>query len=292
MEKNLGKNPIIIFGTGRSGTTIFTRMLSEHPNLYWLSNLSAKYPDKIILNRTLMRALDFKILNRLLRKRYKPIEAYPFWEFYCKGFRRPFRDLLPTDITVKSKHKIQYIMSKMTTDIRKHLLLKITGWPRLGLLSEIFPNAKFIHVLRDGRAVANSLIDVEFWDGWGGPEKWRWGPLSAKHSQEWYNYDKSFIVLAAIQWKILMDATEKAKKYVKPSNLTEIRYEQLCSHPLSIFKEIADFCDIEWTTYFENRLKKYQLKNTNHKWTHELNINQQRELNEVLVKYLKRYDYL
>src|SRR3712207_7426845 len=45
-------------------------------------------------------------------------------------------------------------------------------------LSEIFKDAKFIHLMRDGRAVANSLLHVYFWSGWKGPGNWGWGQLS------------------------------------------------------------------------------------------------------------------
>lgn len=285
-------SPIIVFGTGRSGTTIFQQMLSEHPDLIWLSRLSNKYPDKLVWNRALMRVLDFPVLNGVFRSRFHPSESYAFWDYYYKGFSYSVRDLLATDVTVKSKHKIQCAMSEMTKGHKKKLLLKITGWPRLGFLLEIFENAKFIHIIRDGRSVANSLINVKFWQGWKGPENWGCGPLSSLHNEVWNKYNQSFIVLAAIQWQIHMDAVEEAKKYVKKSNLMEIKYEELCFDPIAVLKEISEFCDIEWTSYFEKRLRKYEVKNMNNKWEHELNINQKRELNEVLREYLAKYGYL
>ncbi len=91
---------------------------------------------------------------------------------------------------------------------RNRLLVKITGWPRLGYLHEIFPDAKFIHVVRDGRAVVNSLINVDWWDGWKGPQNWRWGDLDLSQTDEWEKYGKSFVVLAGIQLKIIMNALE------------------------------------------------------------------------------------
>jgi hypothetical protein len=94
------------------------------------------------------------------------------------GFRRPCRDLLPQDVTLKKKEAIQNVVAQMLTRKRNRLVVKITGWPRIGFLKEIFPDAKFIHILRDGRAVANSYINVPFWWGWRGLANWRWGPLT------------------------------------------------------------------------------------------------------------------
>jgi len=183
-------------------------------------------------------------------------------------------------------------MSSLTTRKRNRLLTKITGWPRLGLLSEIFPQARFVHIIRDGRAVANSLINIGWWLGWTGPENWRWGPLSATHREEWFSHDQSFVVLAAIQWKILMDASENAKKLIDGSNLLEIKYEQLCSDPVNLFKEIVEFSELDWTTEFEEQIKPFKLNSANFKWELELNNTQKRALHEVLEHHLTRYGYL
>lgn len=284
--------PIIIFGCGRSGTTIFHRMFSSHPRVAWLSNLCNKHPDKPWLNWLLMNALEVPMLNNGLRQRTYVHECYKFWEYYCKGFSNPCRDLLPTDVTIKNKTQIHSIMSKMVTASKNRLLIKITGWPRLGFLTEVFEDARFIHVVRDGRAVANSLLNVGWWQGWTGPQNWRLGPLPPIYEEEWNKYDKSFVVLAAIQWKILMDAAEQARKYVKDDNLLEIKYEQLCCDPVGTFKRVTERADLEWTNGFEKDICQYKLRNTNNKWEKELNADQQKALNEVLQDYLSRHGYL
>lgn len=64
-------------------------------------------------------------------------------------------------------------------------LHKFTGWPRAGFAHAIFPEARFRHVIRDGRAVANSLIQMSWWSGFGGPENWKWGQLSDEDLSAW-----------------------------------------------------------------------------------------------------------
>lgn len=284
--------PIIIFGTGRSGTTVFHQMLSEHHHLAWMSRLCDIFPDKLILNRMLMRSLEYPLLEKFIRSNIDARECYQFWDYHSKGFSDPYRDLLASDVSIKQKNSIISIMSELTTENRNRPLIKITGWPRLGFLDEVFDDAKFIHVIRDGRAVANSLINVDFWHGWSGPGKWRWGPLSSTYQKEWNRHNQSFIVLAAIQWKILMDAVEEAKKHIEKSRVLEIKYEDLCADPISLFKKTTKFCEIEWYDHLELKLKKYDLKNTNRKYQHDLSLQQQKALNNVLDDYLRKYDYL
>ena len=238
-----------------------------------------------------MKSLEYPPLESFIRNKVNARECYKFWDYHSKGFSAPHRDLLASDLSTKQKNSIVSIMSELATKKRYRPLIKITGWPRLGFLDEVFDDAKFIHVIRDGRAVANSLINVEFWQGWGGPNTWRWGPLSKEHQEEWNQHNQSFIVLAAIQWKILMDAAEDAKKHIGTSRILEIKYEELCNNPVSLFKKTAEFCEIEWYDSFEQRLKKYNLKNTNNKYQHDLSIQQQKALNSVLDDYLKKYGY-
>src|SRR4028119_868553 len=199
-------------------------MLSEHPHLAWLpGRISATFPERLELSRLFMKGLDYPVVGELLKRSIKPAESYPFWEHHCKGFSAPYRDLVAADVTDKTKKHIPRTMARILTEKRNRLLLKITGWPRIGFLSEVFEDARFIHVMRDGRAVANSMLNVYFWQGWKGPHNWGWGELSPAQKKEWDEHDQSFVVLAAIQWKILMDAMEKAKNTIGKERLLEIR---------------------------------------------------------------------
>lgn len=286
------KKPLFIIGIGRSGSTIFFDVLSEHENAAWLSDILSKYPSKPQLNNKLLRFLDFPVFGNYIRKRFQPSECYNFWERYSKGFSTPFRDLTEKDVTRKSAKQIRNALGIIPTKNRYMLLLKLTGWPRVGFINNIFPDAKFIHVIRDGRAVANSMLNVDFWWGWRGPNNWRWGDLSDIYMKEWEKYNNSFVALAAIQWKLLMDSYDIAKNKIKSENYLEIKYEDFCSSTKKSMKLACDFAGLEFTTKFENKIKKYKIVDSNNKWQNDLEEHQQKILNEVLEQYLVKYKYL
>jgi hypothetical protein len=287
------EKPIIIVGTGRCGSTIFHRILSEHPNVAWLSALCNKFPDRVSINKSLMKAIDYPVVGNYLKKYAKPGECYDFWEYYCTGFRAPCRDLTIDDLTINKKEKVKSAMNKMLTHKRNHLLIKITGWPRISFLQGIFGDVKIIHIIRDGRAVANSFVNVKWWHGWKGPQNWRMGELSNHYKEEWEKYERSFIALAGIEWKMLMDAWETTKRVLNNCQILELKYEDICLNPFSILKNAIKFCDLEWSAQFKSSVKKkYRIKNANYKWEKDLSPKQKKVLEEVLGSHLRRYGYL
>jgi len=154
----------------------------------------------------------------------------------------------------------------------------------------MFPGALFVHMVRDGRAVANSLANVDFWQGWGGPA--RLGlELSEEEREEWRRSEHSFIVLAAIQWKRWMEAYETAKNLIPPQQYLEIKYEDLAAHPMATFGEVLSFCGLRPSTEFERRLQRFKVRSENNKWRQQLTEEQQERLNASLRSFLERYGY-
>jgi omega-hydroxy-beta-dihydromenaquinone-9 sulfotransferase len=177
------------------------------------------------------------------------------------------------------------------TPSRPHLLCKITGWPRLGFLNAVYPQAKFINVIRDGRAVASSLLRVWFWRGWHGPDNWDWGPLSAEQDRRWKSYGSSFVALAALQWEILMDAYERTKHIVPAERMLEVRYEDLCADPVGVTRRATEFAGLDFPASFQRSVQRLRLESRNDKWKQGLSPAQQNVLNECIREPLARWGY-
>ena len=72
-----------------------------------------------------MKAIDYPIAGKYLRKKVNPSESYDFWEHHYKGFGRPCKDLLSEDVTNKTKEKIQSLMLEILIKKRNRLLVEI-----------------------------------------------------------------------------------------------------------------------------------------------------------------------
>ena len=283
--------PIFIVGTGRCGSTLFHRLLATHPQLMWLSGFSHRFPDKPSLNRRAVTAVGNPLLKGILAGKIRPAEAYGFWDAHAYGFSEPCRDLVRSDVSAKVKKQVRAALQAMLTPERNRMLVKITGWPRIGFLNEIFEDAKFIHIKRDGRAVASSLLHVGFWRGWYGPQGWRAGLLSAEDQATWESYDRSFTALAGIEWRIQMRAMEAARRALDPKLFYEVKYEAFCEQPLETFRQVLEFAELPWSAELEKAVKEASIRSTSNRWRDDLTPAQQGILDNLLHEDLQRYGY-
>jgi omega-hydroxy-beta-dihydromenaquinone-9 sulfotransferase len=283
--------PVIMVGTGRCGSTVLHRLLARHPRLMWLSGFCKRYPTKPQWNRYAVTALGNPILRPLLEQRVQPGEVYEFWTEYAYGFAEPFRDLLASDVTVRVKKRLHDAFGSMLTSQRNRLLIKITGWPRIGFLNEVFPDAKFIHILRDGRAVANSLLHVDFWKGWQGPQGWRAGLLQAEDQSAWERFDRSFVALAGLEWRIQMRAMEAARRAVDPQRFFEVKYERFCADPVETCRQLREYAELPESIEFERAVRSARIRDMSNRWRDDLTVPQQAILDTLLHDDLQRHGY-
>ena len=289
--------PIFIVGAGRSGSTAFHHAFARHPHVSWVSKILDVWPSAEKLNAAVLRGLSSPTISKALTRgiiepgHLKPSEAYAYWERVAPGFSEPFRDLLATDLTEKTKKNLQDAVERLTIDERPTPLHKITGWPRMGYLNEAFPDAKFIHVVRDGRAVVNSIMQIDFWEGWKGTKGWRGLEMTPEQKLRWETSGQSFVTLGAMELSDMFDAMISATGLIPAERFLEIRYEDLCDDPVGTFKSVTDYCDLTLTPGFEQSIIDFGFRNTNDKWRRDLTELQQRQLEAELERHLIHWGY-
>jgi omega-hydroxy-beta-dihydromenaquinone-9 sulfotransferase len=285
--------PIFIVGTGRCGSTAFHTLLARHPQLMWLSGFAEYYPDKPEWNRWAVTAVGNPLVRGIFGKRIKPGENYGFWYRHAYGFAEPGRDLVRSDVTPRVRKQVRTVMERMLTKQRDRFLVKLTGWSRIGFLNEIFEDAKFIHIVRDGRAVASSLMHISSWQwrGWYGPYSWRYGPLSPEDQATWEASNRSFAVLAGLQWRIHTRAVEAARQALEPGRFLEVRYEDFCVKPVEVCRQVVEFAELSESPSFQRHVNAAPIKDMTNRWRADLSPEQQRLLTDLLRKELLRYSY-
>jgi omega-hydroxy-beta-dihydromenaquinone-9 sulfotransferase len=261
-----GPQYVFVIGTGRCGSTLTEEILCRHPQVGFISNLD----DRLQLpagaarfNGWLYRRLPARVADNSLIK-LLPSEAYRTLDREVSPIlSSPFRDLDALDASPWLAGRLEeFFGGRAAAQKAGTFVHKFTGWPRAAFLHSVFPTARFINILRDGRAVANSWLQMPWWLGYGGPERWQWGPLPSGLAAKWDDSNRSFAVLAALLWQMLVDASDRARAAVPEDAWLEIRYEDVTADPHGTFDSVLRFCGLEWCDEFERGLARYRFHNS------------------------------
>lgn len=252
----MNKQPLFIIGVPRSGTTIVFDAVSSHPRLGWLSNYSAMYPAQPWLNG-LRRLFDNRWINLRGRKkqygsvrpgnRYypQPDEAYEFWDHYAGAdFSRDY--LLGRTASSETAQRVHSaVQSVIDWQGRSEFATKLTGPGRIHYLSSIFPGARYVNVIRDARAVVSSLMHIDFWERNGGLIRPYWSNgLDSQMIDEWKSNGSDPVILAAMQWKRIVETTRGEANELPQGHYMEVRYEDFVTMPAKMIGRIFDFAGL------------------------------------------------
>ena len=287
---------LFVIGSGRCGSTLVHRVLAGHPDVGWISSADDRlrgFGPKGRLNRRLWLASG-GAMPEFVRERYQPSEAYRLLaDRVSPMLSTPCRDLTAADATPwLSERFARFFEERAAAQGTPVFLHKFTGWPRAGLVHAVLPEARFLHVVRDGRAVANSLLQMPWWHGFGGPESWTFGDLPDEYRQEWEESGRSYPVLAGLEWKILMDAAAKAREAVPGVQWLEVRYEDLVAQPREWFLRILEFVGLSWNDRFGMAYSSHDIRSgRSDAYRQELRPEDVKQLDRVLGGHLERLGY-
>jgi sulfotransferase family protein len=210
--------PVFIVGCPRSGTTLLSLMLTAHPEIsitpgggyiYRLrSNLCSygELSDPVNverLHRDLIPGLQSKFLN--------PPALEQFFD-WVKRFGTDSRSIITFYGTWKARVLEKTKLAWWGYSASHHV-------HHIPYLATLFPQCKFILIVRDPRDVfASGKVDLD-WDFVTFREEWE---------------------------KSVLDGL-LARLHIGATNVKEMKYETLVTNPKSVLQEICDFLQVEYT---------------------------------------------
>jgi omega-hydroxy-beta-dihydromenaquinone-9 sulfotransferase len=240
--------PVFVIGTGRSGLSPLMDLIAYHPAFGWPSQYNDRWPSHVRAS-ALSRVVQVPpFTSKVKFRRGVPThaETYRLWNRCFPGFAEPFQDLVADDVTPYADRLFRQTVEGILRAQRKpRLITEYSGWSRIGFLKEIFPDAVFVHIVRDGRAVAHSFINVDWWDGWNGVHRWRIGMPSAEMLEKLERYGYSFLAIAAVYWKTLVLNITNKGKALPENDFLVIRYEDLVADPHKEARRAVEFVGLD-----------------------------------------------
>jgi hypothetical protein len=228
-------NPyMFIVGCPRSGTTLLRRMVDAHRQIaitretHWI----ARYFEK----RTGLTPEGFvtpELIPELLEHRRFP---------KMKVGREELERLINSDEPVSYPSFVSAIFDLYGQRKGKSLVGdKTPAYVRsIATLHGLWPEAKFVHIIRDGRDVCLSILN------------WKKAQVAARRRATW---TEAPVLATALWWKQRVRLGREDGIALGPELYYEIRYEALVSQPAT---ECAALCDFLGLPYDDAMLRFYE----------------------------------
>lgn len=284
------KPPVFIIGAPRSGTTLLLDLLSAHRGFAWISRQQNLDPHNI-RHANLNRLYDVPVIGgALFRRRYSvnrlpnPVEPWKFWDTHLPGFRRMGvvpRNPVPGDFSKDALRATRRVVEDIQGLQNKDCFLsKYTDFPRINVMRAVFPDAKFIHLVRNPYAVASSYakrcVKGEF-------SEWRerdtWKPALPRELQVKLATvsDTPLNLTAALtRWYVDQTRNESNEDYV-----SELAYEDLTADPEETCRVLLEGLGLSPCDRLSAYIQSRDIRNMDHKWMEEHDEAAQAELKEI-----------
>jgi len=258
------KNPVFLIGSARSGTTILANLLGMHKDVANWSEANEIfdpdwYPWRPQVGNT------------------PPMEYDPvaFTNRWWQSARHRKKDITGIFGAYQWLH-------------RKTIFLNNSPFNtyRIPYLLDIFPEAKFIHIIRDGRAViysyASRLVKKNKLREWPEPQK----SLFEKSFEE-------FAIWLANYWKICIDEIEKKEKQLELREkgiFFEVTYEYLCANKSETINDICQFIGLN-SSRFRSSYYTENIVSQNSKWQEKLKPETIVKITQAMQPVLQKRGY-
>ncbi len=218
MNRNEGFSPFFIVGSGRSGSTLVRRILNAHSKLF-VPPETYVIPKAFRLFKQLP-AFSWRDLVCLIYSQYEFRESFD--DFDIPSLRDLAMEISACD---KPKRSLALIIASFYQFYAELHGIEKPLWGdktpmysfHLNKLVAIFPDARFIHIIRDGCDVVYSYKNTGF-----------------------YNVED-----AAKRWRLSVENVARFGKTCGKCYI-EVKYEDLVTYPTETVKKLCRFLEVEF----------------------------------------------
>jgi hypothetical protein len=292
--------PIFIIGHWRTGTTLLHEYLilderHTYPNTYqclepnhflltedfferWVRFLTPSHRpmDNMKAGWTRPQEDEFALCMLGLPSPYLTI-AFPNRPPQCQKYF----DLegLSRRELVTWKRTFRRFLQVLTFKNPKRLVLKSPPHTcRIKVLLEMFPDARFVHIVRDPRVVFPSTVNL-------------WKSLYRKHGMQTPTFTglKEYVFATFTR---LYQRLHETQNLVRPNRFYELRYEDLVDDPIGEMEKLYSHLELGNFDEYVPRLKEYLADNADYETNrYELNPEQIAEIERRWGAVIRRYGY-
>lgn len=294
-------NPIFIIGHWRTGSTLLHKLLSLDPSMLAPTLFQVALPDSFLVSYKY-----YKPIFKTLVTEHRPMDMvrigmdepqedeYAIYRLACYS---PLENLVfPTSSSYFLKNDLPFLPGEeLLGDWSENLLRYFTKLQmgnsrtivsknpfnsfRIKLLIELFPDAKFIHILRHPYNVVPSTIHM-------------WNIVQEQNALTKFRCRLQTEPVAGFL-EFLLRTIENDRVLIKPGNFFEIRFEDLEQDPVSALRILYTGMGHPFPEALQHEIKCYVDSNANYKKNEFILSPADKEIiSEKLSLFMDRYHYL
>jgi hypothetical protein len=256
------RRPVFIIGCARSGTSVLKRVLGQHADV-------AALPSE---GNELWHPLHYPWVN-------SPHDVPPYWADPERYTRASVASWPPRHGELIKRHFGWYqTLRRRSAFLNKSSMITFM----LPEVQALFPDARFVHIVRDGRAVALSHAVKEAGKMKGNEALYR------EHGVQ-RSFDELLLDTAHLWNRTLerIDQVAAEADWAGRDAYLECRYEDFCADPAATLERLLAFLDLG-----PERMGRYEtVSSRNYKLRESLSDDQLARLEEVLGPMLARKGY-
>lgn len=237
------KSPIFIIGCARSGTSILGEFFEQNSTCHYFFEddiWSSVYHNKAkFFIITFIKQNTF-LTNEKIRKVHQKISSCLRKIIHYPNYGHRLKETDVTDTMIDNVNKVR-------KKVDKRIIIKNPrNSLRIPFIKKLFPDAKFLHIIRDGRDVTCSLKRGMEGNLWSHPKPNNWG--------KWKN--KPYHLKCAWLWNSILEQIHEDVRKIPQDDYLEVKYEELISEPEKIMTNIFNTLNIPFEIHQQNLCKK------------------------------------
>jgi len=268
--------------------------LTVPKRMAWVPEKLEANPGRLHL-ATEVRKLNWPLLGEFwLERRFawkrvpSPAEGEGFWEHYLPAFTPPVDAPYvpgPEHVTDEEAERLRNAVREVCAcQHRSDFVGQYAGFPRVRLLRKVFPEARFIQVVRNPRSVAYHLVRrIEGGDHklWGNREAWK-AVMPSELRERLEGLEDTPLNFSGVLVRWYHNLYQEELGTLPEEDRAEVAYADLMGHPERTLKRAIKFVGMEYDKRFDYYLKYHSIHQNNRRTKRNLSTEETEQLEKAV----------